>query len=840
MRLFTYKYFLMKKFVPFLLGLIFLTTITEAQYITVPDSNFAKKLLQLYPFCITYVDYIHDPLNQGYYLLDTTCTVIRTEDSLNIRASKINDLTGIEYFKSLIYLNLDSNGLTASPPLSNTLKTLIITNYLYGDSPFGYIPPLPNSLTYLDCSDGGMLFGNFPYSLPASLKYLSCANTGLYQLPLLPDSLIYLDCSSQFNYTLTSAPPSLMALPQLPKSLKYLNCSVNKLSSLPSLPDSLTTLNASDMGDHDINWNFTYTLFCLPKLPNTLTSLSIPVSVTCLPNIPPGISSNLPVCNPTNDSNHCQGFPTVSGYIFTDNNSNGVKDANELYKSNVKLQLTDGVHTKYTFTNNSGYYEISADSLGAYTLSVNAPVYYKAVPASINYSFGRYDTSVSQQNIVLQPTVNIDSLNVLITPYNVAKPGFDIAYQVKYSNAGTTSLSSDIVINYNNTLLNYVSSGNPSVINNGTNLSLSGVNLMPGESGTFDVNFIVNPADIPGNIIVTDAAITAGSAKDVDTSVSLIKGAYDPNDIQATSLLTPLDVINDKSVDYTIRFQNTGNAPANNIVISDTLSELLDANSVQVIASSYPCKVTIEGNIIFFEFMNILLPDSNENELGSHGFVSFSVKPQSSLNNTSINNKASIYFDYNSPISTNTAVTLIKDTSSTVLPLKIISFKAITQTDNNATLLNWSTANEVNTKFFIVEKSIDGINFTSIATLAAKGSGEYNYSYNVSENASVIYYRLKLVDADGKYTYSDIVKVKNDQNVRSIIILNNPAQTFINIRTYAASLNNTIARIFNSQGGLMKSFVLHTGTQSIDISKLSSGSYYIRTQLTSLKLIVSR
>ena len=109
---------------------------------------------------------------------------------------------------------------------------------------------------------------------------------------------------------------------------------------------------------------------------------------------------------------------------------------------------------------------------------------------------------------------------------------------------------------------------------------------------------------------------------------------------------------------YTIRFQNTGNASAFEIEIRDTLSEFLDANSVEYIRGSHDEHLTftrVENNILIFKFENINLPDSTSNFEESQGFVVFSVSPLDDLNEgTIIENTAHIYFDNNPSIVTNT------------------------------------------------------------------------------------------------------------------------------------------------------------------------------------------
>jgi uncharacterized repeat protein (TIGR01451 family) len=847
----------MKKFLPLLISFILFAGLAEAQYVTIPDPTFRGYLQQQYPSCFN---------SSG--MMDTTCSAILSEDTLLITNLGIKDLTGIQYFKSLKYLDCSHNIIQINPfdPLAPTItlpNSLIYLNCSYAfqpdnnDPPFTYLPTLPGNLTYLDCSYDGTL-ANF--SLPNSLTYLNCSQDGLYVLPALPNTLTYLDCSTQIDRQLQPDPLVLDSLPsKLPDSLKTLICYYNAISVMPPLPKSLVSLDCHFMysGSTSDAGHLYPTFSCLPILPATLIHLSCDSRITCLPNLIPGLYTDtydynvwfnpfvsynpndtliLPVCNPTNDVNHCQGFPVISGNIFYDDNSNGIKDSNEFYAPNVSLQLSD---SKHSFTNGNGYYEISPDSIGNYKLTINTASYYRAIPDSISYNFGRYDTTVSQ-NIALQPTANVDSFKINLIPLvSTARPGLDFPYLITYSNVGTTTLSPNITFNYSNILLDYDSSTNASAINNGTNLSLTGTNLAPGQSGSFITDFTLKSTDVSGEVLFTNANIKVNSSFAADSNVSIIRGSYDPNDKEATPQLTPHEVAIGKSINYIVHFQNTGNAFASNIVIADTLSSLLDANSVQVNASSNPCKVTVNGNVVFFEFLNINLPDSNTNQSGSLGFVSFSVKPQSTVNSGSIDNTASVYFDYNTPVVTNTATTLIQDSNSTV-PLQLLSFTLLTQPNNTNALLYWNTANEINTKSFVIEESNDDINFTALATVPAKGYNGNAYTYGVTINTSTTYYRLKMIDNNGQYTYSTVIKINGLQDTESFIVLINPAKNKISIKTSAPSLTNTIAKIINSEGLVVCSFALQQGIQTIDVSKLSAGFYYIKTDLVTRKIVIVR
>jgi endonuclease I len=101
--------------------------------------------------------------------------------------------------------------------------------------------------------------------------------------------------------------------------------------------------------------------------------------------------------------------------------------------------------------------------------------------------------------------------------------------------------------------------------------------------------------------------------------------------------------------------------------------------------------------------------------------------------------------------------------STTTLPVQWLNFSAMR--NNSGVLLNWSTASEMNNAYFDVERSIDGINFTTIGSTSGKGThsgiSEYNFlDADISAiSSSIIYYRLKQTDADGSFTYSSVVTV---------------------------------------------------------------------------------
>lgn len=136
--------------------------------------------------------------------------------------------------------------------------------------------------------------------------------------------------------------------------------------------------------------------------------------------------------------------------------------------------------------------------------------------------------------------------------------------------------------------------------------------------------------------------------------------AYDPNDKQVEP--NQEYISNGQELDYLIRFQNTGNDTAFTVIIKDHLSTYLDWSSVQPVASSHEMEYSVnDGGELLLTFLNIQLPDSNTNLIGSQGFARFRINPLDNLlPNTGIHNTAEIYFDFNPAIITNTVTSTIE------------------------------------------------------------------------------------------------------------------------------------------------------------------------------------
>jgi uncharacterized repeat protein (TIGR01451 family) len=148
----------------------------------------------------------------------------------------------------------------------------------------------------------------------------------------------------------------------------------------------------------------------------------------------------------------------------------------------------------------------------------------------------------------------------------------------------------------------------------------------------------------------------------------IVRIAYDPNEksVEPAGNCDEGYVLMGQKLKYFGQFQNTGTAPAVNVLVVDTLSGDLDINTLRVIGSSHPMVTEIyPGNIANFRFDSIFLPDSATSPTESQGYFIFEIEPKSTLEpGTAVDNNIAIYFDFNEPIITNS----VTNTFVTAIP----------------------------------------------------------------------------------------------------------------------------------------------------------------------------
>jgi hypothetical protein len=172
------------------------------------------------------------------------------------------------------------------------------------------------------------------------------------------------------------------------------------------------------------------------------------------------------------------------------------------------------------------------------------------------------------------------------------------------------------------------------------------------------------------------------------------------------------------------------------------------------------------------------------------------------------------------------------------LPLELLTFTG-SLLGNNTTLLKWKTTNELNTLKFDVERSIDGINFSTISSVNASGttSTETNYSLIDAEVASlpatIIYYRLKMIDRDGVFKYSPVISVSLGGIYGSVSIAPNPVSDLGKVVITAPSSGQVTYKLIDNTGRsiFVRSLQVKKNTEnilSIDMRHLPNGTYYLK------------
>lgn len=183
----------------------------------------------------------------------------------------------------------------------------------------------------------------------------------------------------------------------------------------------------------------------------------------------------------------------------------------------------------------------------------------------------------------------------------------------------------------------------------------------------------------------------------------------------------------------------------------------------------------------------------------------------------------------------------VRDNAPTPLPVKLLFFKANwTDESYETATLEWETASEWNNSHFEIERSIDGVNFQYVASVSGQGTSSVNTNYSAidkepySENVS--YYRLKQVDFNGDYEYSNIEALNLPQGINVINLFPNPAIDDLNVLVTSSeeievvlSIKNNLGQeVFNRNSHLSKGM----NTLKMEIPNLSVGNYTVEISAT--------
>ncbi|MEY8761054.1 DUF7619 domain-containing protein [Chryseobacterium tongliaoense] len=665
----------------------------NAQIVNIPDPLFKAKLLS----ANTTNGIAMNSTNQSIVIDTNGDNEIQVSEALNVyklnissqAGSMITDLTGINEFTNLTMLNAFNNGLTnlQITGLPNIQSIHVADNNLTALS-------LSNLSSLQALSLNNNQLTGFSIINTPNLQSLSCSGNQLASVDISNfPNLVTLECNNNLITTL---------ILNNNNNLLNISASNNKLTTIPfgEAPSLInlyidhnlfTTIDAgqlTQLGNFNFSYNPNLINFNIKNGKHNYTQGAIPyfsntpnLTYICVDDFELGmINALLYSYNQLNVvlNSYCSftpggNFYTIQGSTKYDSDNNGC-DINDLAKAFQKFSITNSINSGNMIANASGNYSIPVQS-GNHTITpvLENPTYFNISPTSITASFPA-QTSPLTQNFCISANGTHNDLEVLIIPITVARPGFNAKYKIIYKNKGTEVQSGTLSLNYNDNLMDYLTATvNPNSQSTGV-LNWNFTNLLPFETKEITVSFTLNtptqtPALNSGDILHYTIQITgAADETPADNTFTLnqtVVNSFDPNDKTCLEGASITQAQVGDYVHYLIRFENTGTANAQNIVVKDIIdTSKFDIATLRPLSGSHNFMTRITNpNVVEFIFESIQLPFDNAN---NDGYISFKIKTKSTLTiGDSFSNKADIYFDYNAPIITNTYTTSVQNVLAT-------------------------------------------------------------------------------------------------------------------------------------------------------------------------------
>jgi len=617
--------------------LAFTITLSQAQTINFTDINFKNALLAHVPNIDTNFDNeIEVSEAQAIFELDvsdrTIVSIDGIENFINLSSFKCNNnylvsLTGLNSLPSLITLECNNNQLTSIDGILNF-----------------------NTIYSIDCSNNPNIT-SVDLSQYVNLNIFDCSFNNLTSIDISQNSLLWsLNCRDNSLTTIDISNNF---------ELQQLNVQGNQLTSL-YLKNGNEQLLVSNNLYFGLNPDIEY--ICIDDF-------GVDAIIGGLITYGYGFGQ----AHSGMVNSYCTFVPGGGNYVITGQNTydanNDGCDVTDDSIPNLNLSITDGTATGNLISNDSGMYSVAVLT-GVYTVTPQLESYFTSTPANIVVEFPTA-TSPSIQDFCITSNGIFNDLEITILPLTLARPGFDASYSIAYKNKGTTTLSGDVNLTFNDDLIDYISSTPLVDTANTGELIWNYTDLKPFETReillTINANTPTDPTFPLNNGDILDFIATinpvSGDETPEDNVFDLhqtVVNSYDPNDKTCLEGKTILPSEVGEYVTYMIRFENNGTASAVNIVVKDVIdSAKYDMNSLTVLRGSHDFVTKIrDTNIVEFIFEDIYLPfDDATND----GYVSFKIKTLPTLvENDTFENKAEIYFDYNPAIVTNLAQTTVK------------------------------------------------------------------------------------------------------------------------------------------------------------------------------------
>ena len=567
----------------------------------------------------------------------------------------------------------------------------------------------------------------------------------------------------------------------------------------------------------------------------------------------------------------CENLSPVKGCMYWDENQNGKKDEEETSAPFINSAIDPG--NIITFLDSDGCFTHFFEN-GNYMLAYVPSPFWQLSSDSTQYNVTVNNNNQAGFDFGFVPTDNILNGDAHVSG-GIPRCFREVEFDFNFRNEGTTILSGIMWGHAHDEwmeLLDYVQAPDTiDVTATGTRWGWVYEGLYPGEliqkSAILQMPEINEDGFVFGDSFLVSLNIEAishlGEVKNFGFRLEEeIVCAYDPND----KLVSPNRegdenfTLFDEDLTYTIRFQNTGNDTAFTVVIRDTLDKNLDVSSLNILASSHQPSLRAEisdGQFMAFTFNDIMLPDSSVNFEGSQGYVTYTIQPKEGLDeNTIIENTASIFFDFNPPIVTNTT----QNTMVSCLPtIPIIQYDTIYEV-NTYELIDGTIVNESGsyTSSFIDQKGCDTlvvITELEVLECPSPNQNEINVQIAIGETHTLPdgmvvsdagTYTTELLDEVGCpseiiVTHLDVLtSIGNLPLDEFVSIFPNPTKTHfdLDIKTLDAIQHELVLVNVYGQEVLIKE--VHLSLTKVDVTHLDSGVYFVHLRNASNELVAAR
>ena len=441
--------------------------------------------------------------------------------------------------------------------------------------------------------------------------------------------------------------------------------------------------------------------------------------------------------------------PMISGYVFNDLNANAVQDAGEPGIGNIAVQY--GGQTFYTDNNGMYYLNLNAGYNGAIQIVYDNSIWQSTSTGTSVSTATNFVGSANFGLINASPNYDLNA-DISLPPLVCSQSG---ELDVMINNSGNSICDATITITTDPSI--NITSAIPSPTSISGNIMIWNMDQMNAGASELLKLFILSPDyNLMGSpiltsvelVTMTESGIVMNTENISETEILLC--AWDPNQITATPAGAGTGNIIDPGteIEYLIEFQNTGNAPATDIVVSNMLDSDLDYSTFEWIGASHVCHpvVNLNDGQLNFEFPEIMLPDSTNDEPNSHGWLRYKVHAKSTLTpGTAIDNTAYIYFDQNPAVVTNTYthhITTVSVDESSIDQFMIYP-------------------NPAQDEIFILNAGNDAIELTihnaQNALMKKQNIRNKTQSVQIGELPSGIYF-ITMTEANGKKHFTRLVK----------------------------------------------------------------------------------